>query len=504
MAFDVAVIGAGSAGCVLAARLSAGGDRRVALLEAGPDYPSVADLPADIADGTGPTLSHDWNLTAEPDGPRAPIPLPRARLVGGCSATNGGFWVRGFPADYDAWAAAGNPGWAAEDLLPVFRAVEADADFCDEWHGADGPVPVQRVRAEDLEEYPKAFVDSAIACGHPLVDDHNHPASFGVGRLPRNVQDGVRMSTALTYLAPARTRRNLEICADTTVDRVEVADGRARGVRLRDGAVLEAGTVILAAGAYGSPAILLRSGVGPASHLRDVNVPVVADLPGVGANLVDHPLVAVNLPAQPGRRRGPQIPVLLTLRSTLVAPTEPPDLHLFVAGPFDDPSLPSGAVFGIVTGLLTPRSRGSLRLRSAEPTDPPWIDVAYLRHPDDLTRMIEATLAARRISRTPPLANLVAGPEIDPGDTIGDGDTAGLAQSILARVSPYHHPVGTCAMGPDPSTGAVVDARGAVHGIDGLFVADASVMPTIPSANTNLPTIVVAERMASWFQERLR
>jgi choline dehydrogenase len=499
VASDVVVVGAGSAGCVLAARLSARPDRRVTLVEAGPDYPSVADLPADIADGSGPTLSHDWNLTAEPDGPRASIALPRARLVGGCSATNGGFWMRGWPADYDAWAAAGNPGWTAEDLLPVFRAVEADMDFTDEWHGSDGPIPVQRTRPEDVDDYPKAFAASALTCGHLPVDDHNHPHSVGVGPLPRNVRDGTRMSTALTHLAPARARRNLEICADTLVDRVEVSGGRVRGVRLHDGQVLEASTVILSAGAYGSPAILLRSGIGPAAELRAFDLPVVADLPGVGANLVDHPLVAVDLPAASPRRRGPAFQVMLTMRSTLAA-TEPPDLHLFLAGPFDDASTPSGAVFGIVTGLLRPRSRGTLRLRSTNPADPPGIDVAYLRHPDDITRMVEATLAARRISRTPPLADLVAGPEINPGDSIGDDDAEGLARSIRARVGPYHHPVGTCAMGPDPAAGAVVDARGAVHGIDRLFVADASVMPTIPSANTNLPTIVVAERIASWFE----
>ena len=498
MAPDVIVVGAGSAGCVLAARLSARGDRRVTLVEAGPDYPSAADLPPDIADGSGPTLSHDWNLTAEPDGPRTAIPLPRARLVGGCSATNGGFWLCGRPADYDAWAAAGNPGWTSDDLLPVFRAVETDADFADGWHGSDGPVPVQRTRMDDLDDVPRAFVAAAVACGHPVVEDHNHPTSVGVGPLPRNVRDGIRMSTALTYLAPARARPNLEICADTLVDRVEVAEGRARGVRLQSGQMLEASTVILAAGAYSSPAILLRSGIGPASQLNAFDLLVVSDLPGVGANLIDHPLVAVDLPTARRRRRGPLFPVILTMRSTLVTGADPPDLHLFVAGPFDDPSVPGGAVFGIVTGLLTPRSRGSLRLRSTDPADPPRIDVGYLRHPDDMTRMIDATRAARRIGRTPPLADLVAGPEIHPGEAIGDDDVDGLARSIRGRVGPYHHPVGTCAMGPDPADGAVVDARGAVHGVERLFVADASVMPTIPSANTNLPTIVVAERIAGW------
>ena len=210
----------------------------------------------------------------------------------------------------------------------------------------------------------------------------------------------------------------------------------------------------------------------------------------MGADLVDHPLVAVDLPATPGRR-GPALPVLLTLRSTAADPSGPPDLHLFVAGPFDTPSVPSGAVFGIVTGLMSPRSRGSVRLRSADPGDPPVIDPGYLRHPDDVARMVEATLAARRISRTRPLVDLVAGPEIAPGPAVDDDDAGGLAESICRRVGPYHHPVGTCAMG------AVVDARGAVHGITGVLVADASIMPTIPSANTNASTIVVAERIAS-------
>jgi len=494
---DVAVVGGGSAGCVLAARLSADPDRHVVLIEAGPDDPSVESLPAEIADGSLPALTHDWGFLAEPDGPRGPIPLPRARLVGGCSATNGGFWMRGWPSDYDAWAAAGNAGWTFEELLPLFRAVEADADFADEWHGADGPIPVSRLRLDDLEPYPRAFVGAAIACGHPAVDDHNRPGALGVGPQPRNVWNGMRISTAIAYLAPARARRNLQILSGTVVDRLELAGGRVRGVRTQSGDLVEADVVILAAGAYGSPAILLRSGIGPAAHLRELDIPIAVDLPGVGANLVDHPLVAVDLPAAPGRR-GPALPVMLTMRSTLVGTSDPPDLHLFVAGPFDAPSLPSGAIFGIVTGLLAPRSRGSLRLRSADPGDPPLIDPAYLRHPEDVTKMVEATLAARRISRTAPLAELVQGLEIAPGHDIGDDDRAGLAESICRRVSPYHHPIGTCAMGPDPMTGAVVDARGAVHGVGQLLVADASIMPTIPSANTNLPTIVVAERIGRW------
>jgi choline dehydrogenase len=207
--------------------------------------------------------------------------------------------------------------------------------------------------------------------------------------------------------------------------------------------------------------------------------------------------VAVDLACAAGSA-GAHFQVMLTMRSGLAAPTGPPDLHVFAAGPFDDPASPGRAVFGLVIGLLDVRSRGSVRLRSADPLAAPRIDIAHLRDPDDLERMVEATLHARRLSQTAPLADFVRGPELAPGSAISDTDRAGIARSIRERVSSYHHPVGTCAMGPDPDAGAVVDARGSVHGVTGLSVADASIMPTIPSANTNLSAILVAERIAGW------
>ena len=465
MGYDVIVAGGGSAGCVAAARLSADDRCRVLLLEAGPDYLAAGDLPADVADGSMPSTSHDWGFMSEPDEQGRSVPLPRGRLMGGCSATNACFALRGWPQDYDQWAARGNPGWSFADLLPVFRAIESDADFGGDWHGADGPVPVRRPSVGELSPLQQAFADAAVAAGHRLVGDHNEPGTVGVGAAPRNVRDGLRMSTALTHLAAARGRPNLAIRAGAAVDRVELHATTARGVRLADGEIIEADAIVVTAGSYASPVVLMRSGVGPAAALRDLGIGVAADLPGVGDNLIDHPLVAVDLPTTPGFA-GPRFQMMLTMRSPLADLGGPPDLHLFAAGPFDDAASPAGGVFGIVAGLLSVRSRGSVRLRSADPADPPRIDVAHLRNPEDMTRMIEATRHARRLSRTPPLAEFVTGAELAPGAAVSDDDTAALARSIRERAGSYHHPVGTCAMGPRPGDGAVVDACGAVHGIN--------------------------------------
>lgn len=497
MAYDVVVVGGGSAGCVVASRLSSAGWLQVLLLEAGPDFVDVGQLPPDVADASAPTTGHDWGYVAEPDDLGRAIELPRGRLMGGCSATNSAFLMRGWPHDFDGWATAGNRGWSFDELLPIFRDMETDADFDNEWHGKLGPVPVHRAAHDELSPLQRAFVDTAFAAGHALVPDHNRPGAIGVGSLPRNVSDGLRMSAALTHLAPARERPNLTVRSATMVDRVEFTRARAVGVRLADGAVIECDRVVLAAGAYGSPAILLRSGIGPAEDLAQHGIDVRADLPGVGSGLADHPLVAVDLPTAPGFT-GPRFQTMLTMRSSYADPEGPPDLHLFAAGPFDDAAVPGGGAFGVVTGLLSPTSRGTVRLRSGQPDDPPRIDMAHLRTQDDVRRMVEATRHARQLSRMAPLAGFVDGAELSPGPGISDDDDDGLAASIRARVASYHHPVGTCAMGRRPDDGAVVDSRGAVHGTDGVWVADASVMPSLPVANTNLTTMVVGDRIASW------
>jgi choline dehydrogenase len=319
-----------------------------------------------------------------------------------------------------------------------------------------------------------------------------------------NCLAGRRQSTALTYLVPARTRANLHLGSATLVDRVLFDGRRAMGVQLAGSAdVIPGEHVVLAAGTYGDPAILMRSGLGPAEHLQELGIEVLQDMPGVGQNLIDHPYLGLIVAVRPSElvENVSYFQVILTARSGRCGDGH--DLHIVPTTVFTRPAdaSPTGAEMVFLASVVKPYSRGRLHLQSSDPFSSPRIDLGYFSHPDDLPRMIEVVRLARELAHTPPLSDLVL-EDVYPSPQTGSSDGE-LEQVIRHRVETYHHPVGTCHMGPSTESGAVVDARGRVHGVDALSVVDASIMPSIPAANTNLPTIMVAERVATWLTRDL-
>jgi choline dehydrogenase len=422
--------------------------------------------------------------------------LPRARILGGSTTINGCIWLRGSRLDYDGWAARGNPGWGFDDLLPYFRRAEADPFAAGSaLHGTDGPVPVWRHDPAAMTPVDRAFLAAAEEIGFDPAADLNEAADQrpSVGPTPKNIAGGARMNAAFTYLAAARGRTNLDIVPDTAIDRVEFDSDRAVAVLATDGRRFAGDEIVLAGGAYGSPAILLRSGVGPATHLRELGIPVVRDLPGVGEQLLDHPVIPAGIylytvAPEAAAEMGSFIPAAIKARSGQVA--EDIDLHIY---PIQYRDGESGAwCLTFAVSLMYSRSRGRVRLTSADSAATLHIDHNYCGDPADLEALCDGAQIVERLVATPPLAGLLT----PTPDTPGGWDRARLGKLIRETIGTTYHPSSSCSMGPASDPLAVVDAAGRVHGLRALRVVDASVFPTGPRCNLHFPVVAVAERLA--------
>ena len=481
---DTLVIGGGTGGAAFAATLATHSDETVLLVESGHDYGPRAEgrWPTDVLDARFIPLSHDYELhTANTSGQR--LDLPRARIVGGCSAHNGCTASVGARFDYDDWATQGNPGWSADEVEPLLKWV------VDKFH-------VRRYRMDELTPPQKAFVEAGMLAGLPFADDLDSlAAAEGIGPMAANVsQDGIRYNSAFAFLDEVRDQANFAILADSTVTKIQIEEGRVTGVFVRrpeGDSFIAAARVVLAAGAYHSPALLLRSGIGPADELTALGIQVEIDRPGVGKHLLDHSCIKLDFAGRPGLSGDlaqlPWNPDEQTVGRAKSSRCDdgPYDIHVFmVAGAnTGHPGLPPITLYG---GAMRARSEGTVTLNAELDIVRPVIDHRYGTDPEGYDRHVlaESLELLEQMVAQPALSEIL-------------GERVRAAGPPLDNIVNYCHPAGTCKMGPTTDPFAVVDHTGRIHGASGLFVADASIMPAITRGNINLPTAMIGARIAA-------
>ena len=507
MKYDVIVVGGGSAGSVVAARMAEDPDTTVLLLEAGTDYPDLASLPEDIQNGHTRTAEderseHNWALRGTITEEQGEIHVAQGKVIGGGGSINGQVFLRGIPQDFDDWASWGNEEWSYTKVLPYFRKAETDLDIKDDFHGTDGPLPISRKVGETWPVIQSAFHTACLQNGFDTTDDMNGVEPTGVGVVPMNNQKGVRMSTAITHLAPMRHHLNLTIRGNVFARKILIENRQVTGVEVESGGevfTVESNKVVLSAGALKSPHILMLSGIGPKDQLDEYGIDVLQNTPGVGANLRNHPISPISFRVKEGIKLQPDASgVRIALRYTAKGSDDSNDMMMTTSSlfsPFTGEMLPD-RIGRISCVIELPAGAGFVRLNSADPAVQPKFDYRYFSHPEDMRRMRDGIRLAVKMLETDAYKDVSDG-RVTPTEEILTDDDA-LDLWIRQTVGSARHVSGTCKIGPDSDPMAVVDQQCRVKGFQGLWIADSSVMPQVPRANANATAIMIGERVADW------